>query len=128
MVRPLKKHAGSNNTYINKIKDEVLFISTEDLTLEELKDTYRDLYKAYGMDNIPCEVWKTGSFDEVLLDCCNKLFAKLKYGPKAAFYLVQKGRFGYSQNLLAISLSPIASKVYSKMLVNSIYPEMENHL
>ena len=55
---------------------DTLPIETGKFTLEELKSSIKDLKnnKASGLDEIPAEVWKTGCFDQQLLEICNKTY------------------------------------------------------
>ena len=61
---------------ITKVKERDLDIRKGLFSLKELKTAKRQIKrgKACGLDNIPAEVWLTGSFDEELLSFCNSVY------------------------------------------------------
>ena len=61
---------------IDAIISETLPIPVHEFTMEELTSAIRSTSsgKATGLDNIPAEVWKSGTLLEHLLNVCTKVF------------------------------------------------------
>ena len=87
--------------------------------------------KAAGLDDIPPEVWKTGNFNDTLLQCCNSVFhqSEIKIWKKGCIQpFPKKGDLGIASNYRGITLTPIAAKIYNTMLLNRIQPKIEKVL
>ena len=84
--------------------------------------------KAPGLDEIPAEVWKTGILNRPLLDVCNKMLKGEKpsiWTKSIIIPLPKKGDLSVPPNYRGISLTPIAAKIYNKLLLNRIRPHIE---
>ena len=84
---------------------------------------------ATGLDNIPAEVWKSGALLEHPLNVCNRVFnseeAPNIWRKAAILPIPKKGDLANRQNCRGISLIPISTKIFSKMLHNRIKPYFE---
>ena len=112
------------------INEETLPIHTGDFTPEELETSIKSMSnnKAPGLDEIPAEVWKTGILNRPLLDVCNKMLKGEKpsiWTKSIIIPLPKKGDLSVPPNYRGISLTPIAAKIYNKMLLNRIRPHIE---
>ena len=58
---------------IKKIAHTTLPIETGPFTNEELQNVLQKMpsRKAAGLDEVPAEVWKTGRFNNILIEICN---------------------------------------------------------
>ena len=84
--------------------------------------------KACGLDYIPAEVWKTGEFNQELLDLCNAVYNQIpieKWTEGCILPFPRKGDLGYTKNYRGITLTAIAAKVYNLLLLNIIHPAMD---
>ena len=87
--------------------------------------------KAAGLDDIPPEAWKTGNFNEILLQSCNAVFhqKEIKIWKQGCILpYPKKGDLGVASNYRGIKLTPIAAKLYNSMLLNRIQPKIEEVL
>ena len=116
---------------VRKIVQETLPIKTNEFTIGELKVGINSLSinKSPGMDEIPAEVWKSGALNGPLLDVCNRM---LIHGEKPDVWsksiiipVPKKGDLSSPQNYRGIALTPVAAKVFNKMLLNRIRPHLE---
>ena len=121
------------NTPIQKIIQEELPIKKENFTKLELEKVKERLKcnKGFGLDKIPPEVWKSGAFDDLLLEWCNNVYngaciAKWTEGSISPF--PKKGDLGVTLNYRGITLTSIASKIYNSLLLNRIQPHIESVL
>ena len=124
----LGKPPVTNEKPIINVIGNTLPINTGDFSRTELVEcmnTFANGKKA-GLDNIPVEAWKT--LIEQLLDVCNKTL----HGDKADIWvrsglvpLPKKENLGYADQYRGISLSVIAAKIYNKMLLFRIRPNIE---
>ena len=75
-----------------------------------------------GLDNIPTEVWKSHILDRELLDFCNRTNGdKPSQWPTSAIIPIPKtGDLGSASNYRGISLTCIASKIYNKLVLESV--------
>ena len=108
-----------------------LNISTKPFTMEELNavtSTLKD-QKLPGLDNIPGLIWKDSTFHDLLLHICN--YTLLHLNPPSAWRKTgiipptKKGDLTLPSNYRGISLSAIASKIYNKLLLRHIVPEVD---
>ena len=102
-------------------------------TLNEIEQAIKSLpnRKAAGLDNIPCEVWKTGAFNSELLSFCNKVYNQHHidaWNKSCILPFPKKGDLGLAKNYRGISLIPIAAKIYNRLLLNRIRPHVERIL
>ena len=112
-----------------KVADS-LPIKTGPFTMEEVNTCLKRLSntKTPGPDNIPAVIWKSPLFLSHLLDFCNETY---KGNKSAAFSLSsiiplpKKGDLQQPQNYRGITLSPLASKIYSSLLLNRIAPYID---
>ena len=120
----------TDNQSISKVVEGIVPISTEEFNLEELRKCIKSFKnnKAVGVDNIPIEVWKSGALELPLLNVCNKalngerpdMWVKSNIIP-----LPKKGDLGQAKNYRGITLTVTASKIYNKMLLFRIRPQLE---
>ena len=105
-----------------------LNIKTTAFTLKELVSALKTskLKKLPGLDKIPPLIWKDRRFHQLLLHLCNhtrethvppKIWRKSIIVP-----IPKKGDLTIPTNYRGISLLPIATKIYNKMLLNRILP------
>ena len=103
------------------------FIEAElEAVLRKLKNK-----KACGPDGIPPEVWKTGKFNDILLQLSNEVYNQnsIQHWTEGCILpFPKKGDLGVASNYRGITLTPIAAKMYNAMLLNRIRPEIEKHL
>ena len=121
-----------NNISLPKVKiSNTLKISTSVFTSQELGDVVKTLKsaKAFGPDNIPAVIWKDSLFHQLLLKLCNFCFVN-KVCP--SFWLKsqiipvpKKGDLSLTTNYRGISLLPIAAKIYNKLILNRLVPQVE---
>ena len=79
--------------------------------------------KAYGLNNIPPEVWKTGQFNVELLQLYNAVYnqQRINRWNKGCIHpFPKKGDLGLTSNYRGITLTAIAAKIYSLLLFNRI--------
>ena len=116
---------------IEPIVDDQLPINTEPFTMAELTTVIKtmSLNKAAGYDNIPAEVWKSGSLNEELLNICSKALQNYNiptaWSTSEIIPLPKKGDLGVTSNYRGISLTCISAKVYNKLLLHRIRPHVE---
>ena len=108
-----------------------LDIQTSVFSAKELEEAVKvlKLNKSPGLDNIPTVVWKDPFFQEILLDICNCTY--ITHNPHTSWLVSgivpvpKKGDLSNPGNYRGISLIPIASKIYNRMLLNRIVPFVE---
>ena len=116
---------------IDTIILETLPIPVHEFTMEELTSAIRSTSsgKATGLDDIPAEVCKSGALLEYPLNVCNKVFnsgeAPNIWRKAALLPIPKKGDLTNGQNYRGISLIPVATKIFNKMLHNRIKPHFE---
>ena len=120
-----------NSNNVNKVVADILPIAVDDFDMVELHKAIKSLSvnKSPGIDEIPSEIWKSGVLDVPLLQVCNKM---LHYGEKPDLWsksiiipIPKKGDLGRAENYRGIALTPVASKIYNKMILNRIRPYLE---
>jgi len=87
--------------------------------------------KAAGLDEIPPELWKTRKFDAHLLDFCNAVYESHEieaWREGCILPFPKKGDLSIPSNYRGITLTSIAAKIYNKLLLNRIQPEIEKVL
>ena len=87
--------------------------------------------KACALDNVPPEVWKSGQFNNLLLELCNEVYNGAtieKWSEGCIIPFPKKGDLGLTKNYRGITLTPIAAKIYNSLLLNRIQPEIEKVL
>ena len=122
-----------SDTPVERIVNYELNIKTENFNHEELKKALIKLKrrKAAGLDEIPSEVWKTGEFNDILLNFCNAVYNQQqidKWTEGCILPFPKKGDLGLALNYRGITLTAIAAKIYNTMLLNRIQPQLENIL
>ena len=111
-----------------KISDS-LNIDTSEFTLMELNTVIKQLKssKAFGPDNIPAIIWKDSLFYELLLKLCNFCFLNKPcpsiWKKSQITPVPKKGNLSLATNY--ISLLPIAAKIYNKLILNRLLPNVE---
>ena len=83
--------------------------------------------KAAGLDEIPPEVWKTRQFDDILLRHCNAVYNQNptdRWMKGCILPFPKKGDLGLAK-YRAITLTPIAAKIYNALLRNRIEPKID---
>ena len=102
--------------------------------MDELKTVIKSLPsgKACGLDKVPMEVWKNGTLNEQLLDICNDLLrngtAPDLWRKSCIIPIPKKGDLGQPSNYRGISLTSTAAKIFNKMILLRIRPEVEKVL
>ena len=101
--------------------------------MKELQIVIKNLKsnKASGIDNVPAEVWKAGICNEKLLYICNRVYNQQPvhiWRQSCIISLPKKGDLRLATNYRRISLTPIAAKIYYKLLLHRIRPVLENIL
>ena len=84
--------------------------------------------KAFGLDEIPPEVWKSGEFDQELLHFCNAVYegSRIERWTEGCILpFPKKGDLGLPSNYRGITLTCIAAKIYNLMLLKRIRPALE---
>ena len=108
---------------IDIIISETLPIPVHEFTMEELTSAIRSTSsgKATGLDNIPAEIWKSGTLLEHLLNVCNEFFnsgeAPNIWRKAAILPIPKKGDLINRENYRGIGFIPIGMKIFSKMLI-----------
>ena len=111
----------------NKVSNE-LPVDCTPFTLEELSHVIKSIRpsKAPGLDNIPPSVWKEPLLHEELLYFCNDALlhgnVPSEWTTAAIVPFPKKGDLTKPANYRGISLSPVAAKIYNKLLLNRVYP------
>ena len=118
---------------IQQIIDNELPMKKGPFSEEELETVLKKLKnkKAPGLDEIPPEVWKTKSFNDILLKSCNSLYNQSSiqiWTEGCILPFPKKGDLSLATNYRGITLTPIAAKIYNSMLLNRIQPEVERVL
>ena len=117
---------------IQKIVQDTLPISTEDFSMEELDAAVKSLSSGKSYLYLPVEVWKNGALNNELLSICNELLkegtAPEKWKKSCICPIPKKGDLGLPSNYRGISLMSTAAKIYNKMLLLRIRPELEKIL
>ena len=118
---------------IKYIINYTLNIKTGNFDLEELNKVVMTLQsnKATGPDNIPTEFWKSGEFNDILLELCNEVYNQNhidRWREGCILPFPKKGDLGDAKNYRGITLTTISAKIYNKMLLNRIQPELERIL
>ena len=96
--------------------------------LNAVTSTLKD-QKSPGLDNIPGLIWKDSTFHDLLLRICN--YTLLHLNPPSAWRktgIIPRPKIGdltLPSNYRGISLSAIASKIYNKLLLRRIVPEVD---
>ena len=95
-----------------------------DLVLKSLKSS-----KSPGPDNIPPYVWKLPSLHEDLLRFCNDALINGivpdAWTTSSIIPIPKKGDLSKPDNYRGISLAPVAAKIFNKLLLNRIYPQVD---
>ena len=127
---PLGKTPDISNESIRNIVNYKLNIKTGNFNIEELNKVIKTLQsnKAAGPDNIPSEFWKTGKFNDILLELCNGVYNLNhinRWTEGCILPFPKKGDLGEVKNYRGITLTSISAKIYNKLLLNRIQPELE---
>ena len=116
-----------------KIVNKELAIEQGPFTLEELETVLAKtkLNKSAGIDEIPPEVWKSGYFNDQLLEFCNDVFSQkpIEYWTKGCILpFPKKGDLSVTDNYRGITLTCIAAKIYNTMIRERIQPAIDDIL
>ena len=114
---------------IETIINYTLNIKLGHYTTTELEAVKVKGRKSAGLDDIPPEVWKSGEFNDILLQLCNEVYDQNAIDKWTEGYILpfpKKGDLGITQKYRGITLTAIAAKTYNSMLRNRIQPEIEN--
>ncbi len=113
--------------YNQKVSDP-LPIDCSAFTSDELSIVLRSLSnnKSPGLDHIPAEVWKEESLKSELLYFCNQALVHgtvpEEWTTSAIIPVPKKGDLSKPGNYRGIALSPVAAKIFNKLLLNRIVP------
>ena len=115
---------------VETIIDHDLDITQGNFTMDELIPVLEKLktHKATGLDDIPAETWKTGAFNDILLDSCNAVYNEhliVKWTEGCILPFPKKGDLGIVNNYRGITLSAISAKIYNTLLLSRIQPFIE---
>ena len=105
-----------------------LFSMSDELE-KDIKKTKNN--KAAGLDGIPPELWKTGRFNDYLLNFCNDVYQQNKISVWTKGCILpfpKKSDLSLPDNYRGITLTCIASKIYNSLLRDRILPELEKVL
>lgn len=111
--------------------NNTLPIETGPFTNEELHKVLqkRPHGKAAGLDKIPAEVWKTGKFNQILLDMCNDTLLEgrkpQEWSISGIVPITKKGDLSKANNYRGISLTSIAAKTFNRLILNQCRPHIE---
>lgn len=121
-----------SNTPLPKIQiAEKLNIETGPFTLDELNTVIKSLSnnKSPGLDNIPTIIWKDSIFHHNLLEFCNHTLTSLSSPTSwlkgGIIPVPKKGDLTSAGNYRGITLTPIAAKIFNKLLLNRIVPAID---
>ena len=118
---------------INAVYDE-LPVRTDAFDMEEYLEAKKAIKegKSYGEDEIPPEVIKRCTIDDLILDFCNQaLLNRQKPNQWSILSLIpvpKSGDLSLTANYRGISLSSIVAKTYNRMLLNRIRPHLDDKL
>ena len=102
--------------------------------MEEIEVTLKQISngKAPGLDGIPAEVWKLPNMKNILLDFCNEAYNKMEkpehWSLSAIVPLPKKGDLSNPTNYRGISLIPIATKIFNRLILNRLRPHVDKIL
>ena len=87
--------------------------------------------KAPGLDCLPVEVWKLPRIKKSLLQFCNLTYSGNRpdeWGISGIVPVPKKGNLTIKDNYRGISLTQSAAKIYNRLLLNRIRPEVDKVL
>ena len=88
--------------------------------------------KSCGEDGIPPEVLKRCNLDDIILRFCNQVLLEGKKPDQWSLLNIipipKSGDLSKAGNYRGISLSSIVAKIFNKMILNRIRPELDVHL
>ncbi|PIK49963.1 hypothetical protein BSL78_13170, partial [Apostichopus japonicus] len=88
--------------------------------------------KAPDLDEIPLEFWKIDEFKVFLLTLCNFILDSaqkpIEFARSAIVPLPKKGNLSLTTNYRGISLTPMAAKLYNKLILNRCRSPVEEKL
>jgi exonuclease III len=120
-----------SSPFFNNRVSEELPVDCAPFSLEELTGVIKTIgaSKAPGLDNIPPSVWKEPLLHEELLHFCNDALmhgnVPKEWTTAAIVPFPKKGDLTRPSNYRGISLSPVAAKIYNKLLLRRIYPSID---
>ncbi|MGA9038985.1 MAG: reverse transcriptase domain-containing protein, partial [Terriglobales bacterium] len=135
MLNECNQTNNNNNKLIKEAKQD-LAIDTNNFTMNELEYAMKNLKsgKSAGGDNIISEMLKFGgnSIKSMLLDICNKVYNSnlppSQWLNNIIIPMYKKGNPTNMGNYRGITLMSIPAKLYNKILLNRIYPEINRIL
>ena len=115
---------------ITPIFTELQDIQTGLFSMTELIKALKNMKngKSCGLDEIPVEIWKIESFQELLLNFCNSVYAQDKIDKWRMGCIIpfpKKGNLSSTKNYRGITLTCISAKIYNLMLLNRIRPVLD---
>ena len=120
-------------TFFNNRVSDDLPIDCSPFTLDELTLVIKSIKpsKAPGLDNIPPSVWKEPLLHKELLHFCNDalIHGKVPSGWTTAAIIPfpKKGDLTKPANYRGSSLTPVAAKIYNKLLLNRILNRLRQY-
>ena len=81
--------------------------------------------KAPGIDEIPAEVWKSGTLSDQLLDVYHLMREGGEKPESIITPIPTKGDLSEPQNYCAIGLGSTMAKVYNRMLLDRVRPHFD---
>ena len=97
-----------------------------DVVLIKTKDR-----RAACLDEIPTEVWKTKTFDDILLRYCDALYNQNtidRWTKGCTLPFSTKADLRIAKNYRGITLTSLAAKIYNALLLNYIEPAIKKIL
>ena len=115
---------------ITPIFTELQDIQTGLFSMTELIKALKNMKngKSCGLDEIPVEIWKIESFQELLLNFCNSVYAQDKIDKWRMGCIIpfpKKGNLSSTKNYRGITLTCISAKIYNLMFLNRIRPVLD---
>ena len=120
-----------NDPFFNIHISDTLPMRCDPFSLEELNVVFKSIKTSKGpdLDNIPPVVWKEESLKSELLYFCNQTLidgiVSEEWITSALIPVSKKCDLSKPDNYLGIALSPIAAKIFNKLLLNRIVPHIE---
>ena len=123
--------ASNRDEEIEHIVETTLPTETGAFTNDELQKVLQKMSngKATGINEIPAEVWKTGRFNNILLEIRNCTLLRgekqCEWSVSGIIPIPKKGDLSKASLYRGISLTSIASKLFNRLILNRCRPYTE---